>query len=119
MSISVCRPLKRAKSTVGVPEIRLAVAPPLLVSVTLLTTTGNETTDANGASVPTKKAGPVVELDCVVAVVVIELVHPVATRAIAVARRSASLLILPIELGDILVWSLSAILRGLYRASAE
>jgi hypothetical protein len=59
MSSSVCSPLNRAKSTVGVPLINDIVVPLESVAVTLSTGTENETTLATGASVPTTKAGPV------------------------------------------------------------
>ena len=52
----VLRPLKRAKSTVGVPLMRLTVLPEAVVAVMLSSVTLKEVTLGKGASVPTTKA---------------------------------------------------------------
>src|ERR1039458_2631228 len=53
MSSNVCSPLKRAKSTVGVPLISETLCPLELMASMLLICTANELTLAKGASVPT------------------------------------------------------------------
>src|SRR5258708_5480118 len=58
MSSSVCRPLKRAKSTVGEPLSSATLLPLASVAVMLFTCTAKEVTLASGASVPITKAGP-------------------------------------------------------------
>ena len=58
MSINVCRPLKRAKSTVGEPLVNCTVLPFWSVAE-MLTCTLNEMTLAIGASVPTTNEEPV------------------------------------------------------------
>src|SRR5215469_1291486 len=58
MSSSVCRPLKRAKSTVGEPLVSWTAFPPASVAE-ILTCTLNETTLASGASVPMTNEAPV------------------------------------------------------------
>ena len=61
MSISDWSPLKRAKSTVGVPLTRETVCPMELVALMLSITTAKEVTLATGgASVPTTNDAPVV-----------------------------------------------------------
>ena len=59
MSISVCRPLKRAKSTVGEPLSQLHAYCRSASVAEMLTCTLNEMTLAIGASVPTTKEEPV------------------------------------------------------------
>ena len=59
MSSMVCRPLKRAKSTVGVPLISETLSPLASDGVDALNWTANEVTEAMGASVPMTKDGPV------------------------------------------------------------
>ena len=57
ISSSVCRPLKRAKSTVGVPLISETVVPFNSVATMELIWTANEVTAAIGASVPMTNDG--------------------------------------------------------------
>jgi hypothetical protein len=89
MSSKVCKPLKRAKSTVGVPLSNDTLLPLESVALMLSTGTVNETTLAIGASVPTTNDGPV----CVAAVIgkvpFIPLVQPATTSAAAVRHTSA------------------------------
>jgi hypothetical protein len=68
MSIRVCNPLKRAKSTVGVPLSNATPVPLQSVDVYALiaeSCTLNEVTAAIGASVPTTKEDPVGEVELV------------------------------------------------------
>src|SRR5579863_1409908 len=98
----VCSPLKRAKSTEGVPLIiGTGVPPPWGLRSTLSIVTANETTDATvgGASVPTTKVEPVV-VD-VPELPINPLVQP-ATASTAVATgTSANLMSILHVLGDI------------------
>src|SRR5271166_3050000 len=86
MSSRVCRPLKRAKSTVGVPLMRETLSPLEAMALMLINWTEKEVTLAMGASVPTTKAGPVTLPVAVVPSM--ELPQPAASsEAVARERR--------------------------------
>src|SRR5581483_3583888 len=100
MSSNVCRPLKRAKSTVGVPLSNGTLVPPEVMALTLSSCTENEVTAATGASVPTTKAGPVAASEVTLPGVML-LVHPATDNTATVSKGSASRKNLSCEWGDI------------------
>src|SRR5579871_5617831 len=84
MSINVCSPLKRAKSTVGEPLVNCTVLP-LESLAEMLICTLKEMTLAIGASVPTTKDEPVTVCVLLVGVEEVELLpQPVARRVATV-----------------------------------
>src|SRR5271166_4953953 len=87
MSSRVCRPLNRAKSTVGELVVKGTHADILVVVLavtpqTPVTGTTNETTLAMGASVPTTNAGPVTVCEFGLLIVLL-LPQPVASKTAA------------------------------------
>src|SRR5580698_533120 len=89
MSSSVCKPLKRAKSTVGVPLTSETLLPLLSEAVALWMGTLKETTLATGASVPMTNEGPV-SADVVVRGVEFVLLQPATISAVAIRATSVA-----------------------------
>ena len=95
MSSSVCRPLKRAKSTVGVPLTSETLVPAEVRALTLISWTLNEMTPAAGASVPMTKALPVVAEGVVVEDGLVVVEQPMVNNAAKAVVKSAGSNFLP------------------------
>src|SRR3974390_2338115 len=94
MSSSVCRPLKRAKSTVGEPLRRETVFVPS-EAVMFCTWTANEVTLCTGASVPTKNVEPVAACGLTVVDDWDPPPHPAARNEATVKARTVGRALLP------------------------
>jgi len=119
MSIKVCRPLNRAKSTVGVPLTSDTPVPLQSVEVYALiaeSCTANDVTLAIGASVPTTKDDPVGELELPLVELVdnVPLAHPAIRNEPTASARMDGRKTLPCILKGISDTSLSAFVRGLH-----
>jgi hypothetical protein len=88
----VWSPLKRAKSTVGVPLSNGTLLPLASMASTLSTCTAKEVTLDIGASVPTTNAGPVSAFGVDVELPELEpLLQPAASSTAAVSKGRATL----------------------------
>ena len=115
MSSMVCRPLKRAKSTVGVPLISETVSPLASMALTLVNCTAKEVTEDMGASVPMTKDAPVGP----VAVLAVEPEPQPAAKSEAIARERRQTGSLPRSFVDDMGHIAFCLLRSLFGTSAE